>query len=296
MPSNTPVVCKSIEASLLSSEKRLEMLQNMIETTSPQNKTRLLKMIVQLEAKIDFLGDGLQACIVANTHNFPDPWLHTITVEIFQVGAALNSYVQNFLIRLHNTGGGDHRSSTFDLQQKDGQGVFNSLSGFPKDLGQLSAGNDYHFNDIKSSSIMLKSLPGISPPLFFNAIFETNDEEIIVNNWFNRDLNLFTVEIELDLGVDPARNLLALHVGDIKSKAVVEHWYGDSEDGEIESGFNKKIQEQLAEFAPVINAGLTNRLISTDRAHFDYKVLSVTRQDDKWVISYDQIPKFILQG
>jgi hypothetical protein len=289
MPNNTPSACQPLETSLAASVTRLETLQSLADA-SPQGKPRLVGTIDQMETKIALLQNKLDACIAANP-SLPDPWLRTMNLEVDLVGAILNLKLRNLVLRLHNTGSGDHRHSTIDLRQKNDQGIFVSRSGFPSDLGQLSSTVDYHFNDINSSSIRVVSDNISTPPLRIEVLFETNDEEIIANNWFDKDFTVFTVNIMLDLGVDAERGLLVLRPLNVKTQVVVGHWFGDSEDSAIEDAFSAKIQAQLASLAETIGTALTDGLIATDRASFDYKVKSAIRQGTAWVISYDQILK-----
>jgi hypothetical protein len=293
MPNNTPIACKSIEASLAASVGRLEALEKRLANAPTQNKSNLLRMIDQMETKIDVLQNSLDTCI-ASSPSPPDLWLRSMNLEVDLVAAILNIFLRNLSLRLHNTGSGDHRHSTIDLQQKNAQGIFVSLSGFPSDLGQLSSTVDYHFNDINSTSIRVDSDSISTSPLKLEVLFETNDEEIIANNWFNKNFELFTVTIMLDLGVDGESGLLMLRPIKVETKVVVGHWFGDSEDSDIENAFNTKIKEQLTSSAKTIGAALTNGLIATNRASFDYKVKSVIRQSTAWVVSYDQIPKLIV--
>jgi hypothetical protein len=296
MPDNTPTVCEPIETSLADSVDQLERLQEMLtgehQPGEPrEDKPRLLRMIRDMQKKIAVLQDKLDACIAANPSR-PDPSLRSLTLEAGVIVALLHLlYLRNLSLRLHNMGTGDHRHSTIDVRKKDAQGVLVSLSGFPRDLGQLHNTFDYHFNDINSTSIIVDSGSISTPSIRLEVIFETNDEEIIVNNWFNKDFELFTVTLILDLGVDGESGLLVFRPVKVETKVVVGHWHGDSEDSEIEDAFNTKIKEQLDSSAKTIGAALTDGFIATNKEFFDYKVKSVMRQGTAWVISYNQIPK-----
>lgn len=290
-----PLPCQKIAANIEATTKRLEGLQAHLQGASAPEKAAVLRMIANLEFKLEALDAQLGACVLAHTHQpHFDPWARTLSVPIFAFAAALNSFLSDIHLRLHNIGGGDHRHSTLDVQHKDSLGNFASLSGFPQDLGQLSSSTDYHFNDVNSLSIRLRADASVAPPMSLDLLFETKDEEIIVNNWFNKDFTVLTVALDVDLGVDAAHGLLALIPSNIKTRAVVDHWYGDSEDGSSESSFNQKIAGQLAAAALQINTALTNKVIATDRVNFDYRVLAVRRQGDNWEINFRQTFKSIV--
>ena len=290
-----PQPCQLIAANIESTTKRLEALQKRLQSASTPEKAGIVRVIANLEFKLEALEAQLSACVLAHTpHPGFDPWARTLSVPIVSFTLALNSFLSNIHLRLHNIGSGDHRHSTLDVQRKDSRGNYASLSGFPQDIGQLSSTTDYHFNDINSSSITLRADTNATPPMRLDVLFETKDEEIIVNNWFNKDFTVLTVALDGDLGVDAARGLLALIPSNVKTKAVVSHWYGDSEDGSSESSFNQKIASQLAAAALQINTALTNQVVATDRLNFDYRVLAVRRQGDNWEINFRQTLKNIV--
>jgi len=262
-----------------------------LQAATGHNKAVLLQRIEDAALKISFLQSKLASCIAAHPPIINTPYSHTLTLDIAQVVDLANGILSAFRLRLHNLGSGDHRHSTFDIARRISLDVYESLDGFPKDLGQLSSTTDYYFNDIKSTSIALENLAPTAWPVRLEVIFETNDTEIIVNNWFDRDLTAFSISLDLDIVADASHESLAIVASNPSTKAVVGHWYGDSEDSGIEDAFNSKITEQFSQASLLVGRALTEYFITTDKSRFDYSILKVTQDGSNWVINYTQRPK-----
>jgi hypothetical protein len=216
-----------------------------------------------------------------------------LTLDIAQTVNLANILLSGYRFRFHNLSSGDHRHSTFDVGRRTGPDVYESLDGFPKDLGQLSSTADYYFNDIKSSSILFQNQAPAAWPVKLEVIFETNDTEIIVNNWFDKNFVTFSISLDLDVVADPSHDFLKIVATNPSTKAVVGHWYGDSHDSGIESAFNNKITEQFSQVSGILGRALTDYLITTDKSRFEYSITKVTQEGSHWLITYTQKPKIV---
>jgi hypothetical protein len=285
----TPTACQGTADSLQAAEAVLAKLEERLQAANGHNKAIIEKRIEDAALKISFWQNKLASCIAAHP---PDtPWSHTFMLGFDQLINLAGSILGATRLRLHNLSTGDHRHSTFDIAMRNGSGGYNSLEGFPKDLGQLSQGNDYYFNDVNSKSLTLKNVAPAVLPLRLEAIFETNDTEIIVNNWFDKDLTAFSISLDLNIVANGSHDSLLVICSNASTKAEVGHWYGDSEDTSIESGFNDKINEQFSQVSLFLGNLLTDYFITTDKSHFDYSILNVTKEDNHWAIKYSQRPK-----
>lgn len=296
MPSTIPTQCQTFVSSMASAKAQVQALQARLPRASPAEKTRIARMIASLQDTLEALDQSLSSCIKRYTvPHANEPWQQTKRIDILQAEQSLNTLLASLQLRLHNVGSGDHRHSTFNVSQSIQQEPYASLPGFPKDLGQLTSGSgvfdpDFHFNDVNSKRMQLVFDAEAFPPLRLNLAFETQGEEVIVNNWFNKDYSMLVVEIDLDLIVDHRVGLLSLNVGDIHTTART----GDHDDTRFETAFSQKVREQLEKFSIALGQLLTDRLLQTDRQHFDYKVLRVSRSNKFWEVVFTKKPKPIL--
>ena len=182
-----------------------------------------------------------------------------------------------FKIRFHNLGSGDHRHSTVDVLFDDpAKGYTSQLrDGKPKDLGQLeidlpfpSPNPDFHFSDLNSRALTVNIIP--DQPVGIEAViyFETEGEEMKVNNFPNIDFDAFNIKIRFNVEYDKDNGQVDLRTDKklIKTDASVN--VEGLPDGVFASGvedkFNGKIADALKENRDSINTLVTRLLVAGD--------------------------------
>ena len=293
----TPLACQPIAKRLGQTHQQISSLQQQLQTASTLEKPSLAKRITQTSELANALSIELDACVLAHPpRSVPTETLSkSLVVPIFGFGRELHGAVQNMRVRFHNKGQGAHRHSTVDLQTVSPQGHASSRSGFPKDLGQLHSTFDLHFNDINSQSLQVLADASRTPPLTLRALFETVGTEVIIHVLPDKDLTLFSIDVDLDLGLSASTGLLRLVLGQVRTKAMVKGLlFGTRAAPDIETAFNAKVAEVLSNGGLISNLALTDQLIAKDRAAFDYKVMSVQREGDHWKIDYTQTRKRVV--
>ena len=198
-----------------------------------------------------------------------------------------------FKIRFHNLGSGDHRHSTLDVLFDDpAKGYTSQLrDGQPKDLGQLEIdlpgpfNPDFYFSDLNSRALTVNIIP--DQPVGIEAViyFETEGEEMIVNNFPNIDLDAFNIQIRFNVEYDKDNGLVDLRSDKklIKTDASVN--VSDLPDGVFASGvedkFNGKIADTLKE-----NRDAINRLVTRLVVGGDFYVMGVSSDGQALRIDY----------
>jgi phospholipase C len=175
-----------------------------------------------------------------------------------------------FKIKFHNIGSGDHRHSTVDVFFDDpAKGYTSQLAdGQPKDLGQLeidlplAPNPDFHFNDLNSRALTVNIIPDQPVGIEVVIDFETEGEEMKVNNFPNVRFDGFNMKLRFDVEHDEDNSLVALSANQIKTDASVD--ISGLPDGVFASGiedkFNSKISDALKENSNAIN-GLVTRMV-----------------------------------
>jgi hypothetical protein len=252
--SRIPTACQSIATRLAQERLAIQALQAQLNSAAPEKKARLMQLLARRE----------------------------------DVASSLRLFTQTLAVRFHNLGGGDHRHSTVDMRRGG-----TSLGGFPKDLGLLTSDwADLYLDDINSRSIQVLIDTSATPPLTLKAIFETDGPaKIAVNNLPDKDLTLFTIRIDLDLGLDVGRGLLKLVVGRVQTQAIVKGWlWGTSEDTAIESAFNTQVAQVLGSGGLIGNLELTRQVLGSGWNPAQDKVRRVQRVGDNWEIDFSKPP------
>jgi hypothetical protein len=283
-----PSACQSIATRLEKAHQDIQTLQDRLQSASSVEKPRLTSLVSRQEALAAALENELSACVLSHQPVRPptDVLAHSLILPVVFLGAGLRTATQDLAVRFHNTGSGDHRHSTVDIKQG---GI--SKAGFPKDLGQLHSTVDIHLNDINSQSIQVLIDAASTPPLTLKVIFEASGTEVIVNNWPDKDLTLFSITMDIDLRLDAATSLLKLVLANVQTKAIVKSWlFGTHEDKAIEEAFNVKVTSVLGDGGIMSNLDLTKLIIGSNWNPATDRVVGVQRQGDNWTINYRQRP------
>ena len=286
--SQIPSACQSIATRLEKAHQEIQTLQDRLQGAPSVEKPRLTSLIGRQEVLAAALEHELRTCVLAHQPVRPptDVFTRSLVLPVVFLGAGLRTATQELAVRFHNIGSGDHRHSTVDIKQG---GI--SKAGFPKDLGQLHSTVDIHLNDINSQSIQVLIDASSTPPLTLKVIFEANGTEVIVNNWPDKDLTLFSITMDIDLRLDTATGLLKLTVANVQTKAIVKGWlFGTYEDTAIEEAFNVKVSSVLGDGGIMGNLDLTKLILGANWNSTTDKVVSVQRQGDNWKIDYSQRP------
>jgi hypothetical protein len=198
-----------------------------------------------------------------------------------------------FKIRFHNLGSGDHRHSTVDVLFDDpAKGYTSQLrDGQPKDLGQLEVdlrdlpNPDFHFSDLNSDRLTVNIIPG--QPVGIEAVihFETEGEEMIVNNFPNIDFDAFNIKIRFNVEYDRDNGLVDLRTDKnlIKTDASVnvEKLPDGVVASRVEDRFNSEIADVLKENRGAINTLVTRLLVAGD-----FYVVGVSSDDQALRVDY----------
>lgn len=287
-----PSACQSIATRLEKAHQEIQTLQDRLQSASSVEKPRLTSLVGRQEALAAALEHELSACVLAHQPVRPltDVFTRSLVLPVVFLGAGLRTATQNLTVRFHNIGSGDHRHSNVDIKQG---GI--SKAGFPKDLGQLHSTVDIHLNDINSQSIQVLIDASSTSPLTLKVIFEASGTEVVVNNWRDKDLTLFSITMDMDLRLDTATGLLKLTLANVQTKAIVKGWwpFGPYEDKAIEEAFNVKVNSVLGDGGIVGNLDLTKLILGTNWNPATDKVVSVQRQGDDWKIDYSQRPSVV---
>jgi hypothetical protein len=157
-----------------------------------------------------------------------------------------------------------------------------------KDLGHLEIdlpgpfNPDFHFNDLKSDRITLNvRQEGIEARIDF----ETQGEELKVNNFENVDFTGFSLTVKFRLALDVAHGLVDLATDDTSVIADVSVdigiWFDGDAARRVERKINTKVFEAMQEQRTVINQFLTRMLVGGD-----FYVVGVSSDDQALSIEY----------
>lgn len=196
-----------------------------------------------------------------------------------------------FSIKFHNKGSGDHRHSTVDVLFDDpAKGYVSKLrDGEPMDLGQQeidlpwAPNPDFYFSELESRQLTANIIPGEPVGIETAVFFETDGEEMIVNNFPNVDFEGFNIKIRFTVGYDQDNGLVDLKADSIDTDASVN--VSGLPDGRFASGvekkFNSKLADGLKQYRADIN-GLVTRIIVAGK----FYVMSVSNDAQNIYVDY----------